>query len=60
MTDSYDFAMRLVHEQAVAVAPGSAFGPVGEGYIRLCYAKEAGRLSSAINKLQASIAGIRR
>ena len=29
---------RLLREEAVAVIPGSAFGPSGEGYVRACYA----------------------
>jgi aspartate aminotransferase len=32
------WALRFLHEQHVAVAPGSAFGAAGEGWIRVCLA----------------------
>jgi aminotransferase len=32
------FARRLLAEQKVAVVPGTAFGPSGEGYVRCAYA----------------------
>ncbi|AXE37249.1 aminotransferase class I/II-fold pyridoxal phosphate-dependent enzyme [Acidipropionibacterium virtanenii] len=35
---SHEFAMRLLAEQRVAVAPGVAFGSLGEGHVRLSYA----------------------
>ena len=38
MTDSLEFAKKLVHEAKVGLAPGSAFGPGGEGHLRLCFA----------------------
>ena len=36
--DSATFAERLLEEEHVAVVPGSAFGPSGEGHVRACYA----------------------
>ena len=38
MTDSLAFCKRLVREQGLGLAPGSAFGPEGEGYVRWCFA----------------------
>ncbi len=35
---SMEFAMQLIQKKRVAVVPGTAFGPCGEGYIRACYA----------------------
>ena len=35
---SQEFAMRLLHEEHVAVVPGDAFTSYGEGYIRISYA----------------------
>ena len=32
---SDEFATRLLEQEHVAVVPGTAFGPSGEGYIRL-------------------------
>ncbi len=40
-------ASRLVTEAKVGVAPGIAFGPAGEGYLRLCFASAPERLSRA-------------
>jgi aspartate/methionine/tyrosine aminotransferase len=35
---SRELAMRLVEEAAVGAVHGSAFGPAGEGFLRLAYA----------------------
>jgi aspartate/methionine/tyrosine aminotransferase len=35
---SMDFARSLIEREHVAVAPGSAFGELGEGYVRLSLA----------------------
>ncbi len=34
---SMDFAQRLLHEQKVAVVPGTAFGPGGAGFVRASF-----------------------
>ena len=52
MTDSLAFAKRMVHEARVGLAPGSAFGPGGEGHLRLCFAASAQRLSQAMDRLE--------
>ena len=36
--DSLAFAKRLVHDAGVGIAPGAAFGPEGEGWLRWCFA----------------------
>ena len=51
LTDSLAASMRLVTEHKVAVAPGSAFGAGGEGYLRLCFAQSAERLQRALGRL---------
>lgn len=35
---SLDLAFRLLREAKVGVAPGTAFGPEGEGFLRICFA----------------------
>jgi aspartate aminotransferase len=35
----------------VGLAPGIAFGPAGEGRIRLCYAASLPKLSEALERL---------
>ena len=48
---SDDFARQLLHEQGVAVAPGSAFGPRGEGHVRIAYTLTPERLDVAAERL---------
>ena len=51
MSDSLDFAKRVLQETGVGLTPGAAFGPGGEGYLRLCFASSTGRLSEALDRL---------
>jgi aspartate/methionine/tyrosine aminotransferase len=55
MTDSLAFAKRMVHEAHVGLAPGSAFGPGGEGHLRLCFAASLDRLSQAMDRLEPAL-----
>ncbi len=48
---SVDFALQLLAEQSVAVAPGAAFGPRGEGHLRIAFAAPAERLDLAAQRL---------
>jgi aspartate/methionine/tyrosine aminotransferase len=50
--DSYKLAMRLVDEARVGMAPGSAFGTGGEGFLRLCFAASTKRLGEAMDRLE--------
>ena len=43
MTDSATTVRRLIDEAKVGFAPGSTFGPGGEGCLRMCYLKDAPR-----------------
>ena len=36
--DSLAFCKKLVKETGLGLAPGSAFGPEGEGFVRWCFA----------------------
>jgi len=49
---SEQFAERLLLEERVAVVPGSAFGPSGEGYVRCCYATSTHGLIGALERMQ--------
>ncbi len=51
MTDSLAFAKDLLHLAKVGLAPGIAFGPAGEGYLRLCYAQPTSVLDAALERL---------
>lgn len=46
------FAMRLLKEEKVAVVPGSAFTPAGEGFIRLSYACSMEKLKEGADRLE--------
>lgn len=48
---SMDFALNLIKKKKVAVVPGTAFGPSGEGYIRMAYASSLDNLKEAILRI---------
>ncbi len=41
----------LVREAGLGLAPGSAFGPEGEGYVRWCYACDIARIDAGLERL---------
>ncbi len=45
------FAEGLLREERVAVVPGSAFGPSGEGHVRACYATSYEQLEEALVRI---------
>ncbi|MFD1722188.1 pyridoxal phosphate-dependent aminotransferase [Amnibacterium endophyticum] len=47
------WAERFLLEQRVAVAPGSAFGAAGEGWIRVCVAADRATLLEGLSRLPA-------
>ncbi|WP_341911908.1 pyridoxal phosphate-dependent aminotransferase [Ferrovibrio terrae] len=51
MTDSLNTCIDLARNAQVGLAPGIAFGPAGEGRIRLCYAASLPKLSQALERL---------
>jgi aspartate/methionine/tyrosine aminotransferase len=51
LTDSFAFCKRLLEETRVGLAPGVAFGPGGEGSVRICYAAERAILEPALERL---------
>ncbi|MEH0447984.1 MULTISPECIES: pyridoxal phosphate-dependent aminotransferase [unclassified Streptomyces] len=55
--DSAAFAEWLLREAAVAVMPGSAFGPGGEGFVRLSFATSPKVLRTALDRMAAALAG---
>jgi aminotransferase len=48
---SRDFALRLLHEEKVAVVPGSAFGACGEGFVRCAYATSMDNIKEAMARM---------
>jgi LL-diaminopimelate aminotransferase len=49
---SEPFALTLLNQTGVAVAPGSFFGPAGEGYVRLSVTAPTDRIQEAVERLQ--------
>ena len=56
MMDSLAFCKRLVREHGLGLAPGAAFGPEGEGYVRWCFAAGEDRLADGISRLRHALA----
>lgn len=51
VTDSFGYAVELIQRARVGLAPGVAFGPSGEGHLRLCFAASLPKLSQALDRL---------
>ena len=47
-----EFAERLLHEQQVAVVPGSSFGKGGEDHVRIAYCKSYEEIEIALGRIQ--------
>jgi len=52
VADSVAFAKELLAKTQIGLAPGSAFGPMGEGYLRLCFARAPGAIAAAVERLR--------
>lgn len=48
---SMDFALRILNEAKVITVPGNAFGPTGEGHIRMSFGAEERELSEAFDRI---------
>ena len=57
---SNEFCERFLREERVAVIPGSAFGPGGEGFVRACYAASMKDISEAITRMDNVLTNLRR
>ncbi|HYN13324.1 MAG TPA: pyridoxal phosphate-dependent aminotransferase [Burkholderiales bacterium] len=55
VTDSLAFCKRLVREVGLGLAPGSAFGPEGEGYVRWCFAASEEKLADGVARLRRAL-----
>jgi len=54
--DSLAFCKKLVREQGLGLAPGSAFGPEGEGFVRWCFAAAEDKLADGVARLRKALA----
>jgi aminotransferase len=48
---SREFSLQLLREKKVAVVPGTAFGPSGEGHVRCSYATALGQIKVALERI---------
>ncbi|MCW6053393.1 aspartate aminotransferase [Lyngbya sp. CCAP 1446/10] len=49
---STDFALNVLQQTGVVVTPGNAFGPGGEGYVRISLIADCDRLGEALRRLK--------
>ena len=57
--NSRDFALRLLEEKKVAVVPGPAFGPSGEGFVRCSYATSLEQIKVAMQRMAEFVASLK-
>ena len=55
VTDSASFALDLLRQTGVALAPGSAFGPGGESHLRLCFASSEATIAESLGRLRGAL-----
>lgn len=49
---SEEFCERLLHEEKVAIVPGTAFGDCGEGFARISYAYSVEHIAKALDRME--------
>ncbi len=49
--DSRSLAMRLIDDIGVGTVPGGAFGPGGEGFVRVCFQRDPAQLTQAMGRI---------
>lgn len=54
--DTLALCKQLVAEAGLGLAPGNAFGPEDEGYIRWCFASSVERLEEGTRRLERFLA----
>ena len=52
VNDSLVFCKKLVKDAGLGLAPGSAFGPEGEGFVRWCFAASEEKLAEGVDRLR--------
>jgi aspartate/methionine/tyrosine aminotransferase len=55
--DSLAFCKQLVRDVGLGLAPGSAFGPEGEGFVRWCFAASEDKLADGVARLRRALGG---
>jgi len=57
VSDSLAFCKKLVADYGLGLAPGAAFGPQGEGYVRWCFAAGEDKLAEGVVRLRRALNG---
>ena len=57
---SDEIADFLLREAGVAVLPGTSFGPMGEGYLRLCYANSLDQIRKALKAMGSALDALKK
>jgi len=57
---SEEFCERFLMEEKVAVIPGNAFGPGGEGFVRACYAASMKDIAESIARMDNFLTNLRK
>jgi aspartate/methionine/tyrosine aminotransferase len=55
VSDTLAFCKTMAKQYKVGLAPGEAFGPGGQGNVRLCFASSAARLSKGLDRIEAAV-----
>jgi aspartate/methionine/tyrosine aminotransferase len=50
--DTRSLALRLIDEANVGVAPGTAFGPGAQQFVRICFARSPDEITEAVRRLK--------
>jgi aspartate/methionine/tyrosine aminotransferase len=50
-TDTRELVFRLIDEAQVGLAPGTSFGPGGEHFVRVCYARDPDQVADAMQRV---------
>ena len=58
--DDATFSERLLHEERVAVVPGSAFGESGRGFVRASYANSYENIEEALRRIRRFVRNLQR
>jgi acetylornithine aminotransferase len=56
---SLAWALELLDRAGIVVAPGSFFGPEGEGYVRIAMVPTAAECERAVERLDEALSGVR-
>ena len=51
--DAFEFSEELIKQAKVVCVPGDAFGDLGKGHVRMCYAMDTEQIKEALERIKA-------